>query len=302
LERIQAAIAKARAERAAEAETAADVLRLTRQFGANGPPAGSEAPSPLGEDTVAEISDRKRENRDVARAWAQIAPLHLDNKALRRSHLVAMTGRPGAAEVDAIRTRLLQQLQLKGFLAVGITSPGPGCGKSTVAMNIAFSLGRLPDQRTILADLNLRRPSLGQTLGVEAKHSFASVLSGASPFAEQALRHGDNLALATTHAPVLCPAELLQSRGASDSLGKIRKEYDPTVMLFDLPPFNVHDDAMAFLGQVDCALIVAAAEKTTIKEIDVCEREVGRYTAVLGVILNCCRYMSRSDGYRSTYR
>ena len=72
-------------------------------------------------------------------------------------------------------------------------------------------------------------------------------------------------------------------------------------MMFDLPPLRVNDDAMAFLGQVDCALIIAAAEKTTIKEIDRCERDVGRQTFVLGVILNRCRYMDSSDSYSSYY-
>ncbi|MEL6210616.1 MAG: chromosome partitioning protein, partial [Pseudomonadota bacterium] len=75
----------------------------------------------------------------------------------------------------------------------------------------------------------------------------------------------------------------------------------PTVMLFDLPPLLVNDDAMAFLGHVDCALIVAAAEKTTVKEIDRCERDVASQTFVLGVILNRCRYMERSDSYNSRY-
>src|SRR5690606_527643 len=128
-------------------------------------------------------------------------------------------------------------------------------------------LGRQPDQRTILADVDLRRPSLAKTLGIKERHSFASVLGGESRFANEALRHGDNLALASTHAPVRNPTELLQSRRAAEELSDIRTAYDPTVMLFDLPPLRVNDDAMAFLGQVDCALIIAAAEKTTINEI-----------------------------------
>ena len=68
-------------------------------------------------------------------------------------------------------------------------------------------------------------------------------------------------------------------------------------MIFDMPPMLVSDDAMAFMGQVDCVLIVAAAETTTINEIDRCERELAAQTNVLGVVLNKCRYLERSYGY-----
>ena len=44
-------------------------------------------------------------------------------------------------------------------------------------------------------------------------------------------------------------------------------------------------------------LLIAAAEKTTIKEIDACERELSSQTNVMGVVLNKCRYMGEDYGY-----
>jgi len=41
---------------------------------------------------------------------------------------------------------------------------------------------------------------------------------------------------------------------------------------------------------------VAAAGTTTISEIDTCERELAAHTAVMGVVLNKCRYMGRDYG------
>ena len=55
--------------------------------------------------------------------------------------------------------------------------------------------------------------------------------------------------------------------------------------------------AMAFVGKVDCVLLVAAAETTTIQEVDVCERDLASQTNVLGVVLNKCRYLDRKYGY-----
>jgi hypothetical protein len=58
------------------------------------------------------------------------------------------------------------------------------------------------------------------------------------------------------------------------ALDRIEAEYDPSILIFDMPPMFVSDDAMAAMGQMDCVLIIAAAETTKIKEIDRCEREV----------------------------
>ena len=184
-----------------------------------------------------------------------------------------------------------------GWHRVAITSPGPACRKSTVALNLAFSLGRQPDLRTILCEMDLRRPSLARLLGLRTKHSFARVLEGAAPLSTQALRHGPNLAIASQTSPARRPAELLHSPAVATVLDAIKTDWNPSVLIFDMPPMLANDDALAVMGQMDCALIIAAAESTTIAEIDRCEREIASQTNVLGVVLNKCRYMDQDYGY-----
>ncbi|MEM9198511.1 MAG: CpsD/CapB family tyrosine-protein kinase [Pseudomonadota bacterium] len=304
MERIQHAIAKARAEREARigALTGAVPAAVGQQgsaaFGIAQPQGGPQG-APDGAAPGDMVASSGQASVDAA--WDALPSLRISNRQAVRNRIVALAGGPGAVEVDGIRTRLLQQLKARGARSVAITSPGPGCGKSTVTLNLGFSLGRQPDQRTIVADVDLRQPQMARALGTKERHSFGQVLDGSAPFADNALRHGSNLAFASNHGPIRNPAELLQSTVAERALDDIRERYDPTVMLFDLPPLLVNDDAMAFLGHVDCALIVAAAEKTTVKEIDRCERDVASQTFVLGVILNRCRYMERSDSYNSRY-
>ena len=60
-----------------------------------------------------------------------------------------------------------------------------------------------------------------------------------------------------------------------------------------MPPMLMSDDAMAFLPHVDCVLLVAAAEKSRLDEVDKCEQELAEQTNVLGVVLNKCRYTRR---------
>jgi Mrp family chromosome partitioning ATPase len=196
-----------------------------------------------------------------------------------------------------MRTRLLQQLRLQGWRRVAITSPGPACGKTTLALNLAFSLARQRDQRTILIEVDLRRPGMAKVLGLREPVQVSRVLEGAAPFGQHAVRHGTNLAIAANQGPARNPAELLQHSGVKAVLAGIEADYAPTVMLFDLPPMLTSDDVMAFVPHVDAVLLVAAAEKTTIAEIDTCERDLAAHTNVMGVVLNKCRFIDPRAGY-----
>ena len=97
-----------------------------------------------------------------------------------RSHIVTFIGGAEAMAFDALRTKILQQMRANGWRRVAITSPGAACGKSTVALNLAFSLARQPDMRAILLDLDLRRPSLARMVGPDPKIAFPGCVERAT--------------------------------------------------------------------------------------------------------------------------
>jgi protein-tyrosine kinase len=68
-------------------------------------------------------------------------------------------------------------------------------------------------------------------------------------------------------------------------------------MIFDLPPLLVGDDTRSVLKDVDCALLVARSDVTTVAQIDTCEREIAEHTNMLGVVLNQCRDPDDDFGY-----
>jgi len=291
MEKIQSAIAKARASRAGQlspADTAPPA-----------PPATSVSGSVLA--AVASAPTGQEAGSRIGAAWDAL-PGFVPNAALMtRNRIVSYEGGREAVAFDVMRTKLIQQMRANNWRRLAVTSPGAGCGKSMIALNLGFSLARQADLRTIVAEMDLRRPSLAKTLGIRAGHSFAKVLDGSEPFEDHVLRYGHNLALATNQGAIRNPAELLHSPGVITALADIEARYEPSVMIFDMPPMLVSDDAMAFMGQVDCVLLVAAAEATTIKEIDVCERDLAAQTNVLGVVLNKCRYMGQDYGYDGYY-
>lgn len=257
MDRLQAAIARARTAREAVLAGAASASQIE----AAAPSGDRWAALPLFEPTA----DHLAENRIVTRdSGAKSAPF------------------------DVLRTRALQQMTAQGWKRLAITSPGPGCGKSTVTMNLAFSLSRRPDIRTLVVDLDLRRPMLAKLLGLHARHEITSVIRGTADAASQIVRVADNLAFATTRTPVHDPAELLQGRRIGEMLSQLEADFAPDIILFDLPPVMVSDDAIAFLPNTDCALMIAAAEQSTLGQVDTCEKELAAQTSVLGVVLNKC--------------
>lgn len=227
--------------------------------------------------------------------WPTLEKVTLNPGHLERNRIVALHPGHSAASFDVMRTNLLRTLRTNGWTRVAVTSPTPACGKSTVAANLAFSLARLADTRVLLVELDLRHPSLSRMLGVEGGQNFAASLAEGKLDFAQIRRAGDNLAVALNSRPVENPAELLSAARTADIIDEIEAQLRPDVVIFDLSPVLVSDDAIAFLDQVDCALVVAAADESTVAEIEKCGKDLAKRTQVLGVVLNKCRYREQDD-------
>ncbi|WP_128513760.1 CpsD/CapB family tyrosine-protein kinase [Tabrizicola thermarum] len=227
--------------------------------------------------------------------WADLPGLTLNPKVLERNRVVAMHPNQNSASFDLMRTNLIRALRSNGWSRVAITSPTQGCGKSTVAVNLAFSLARMADTRVLLLDLDLRHPSLQTILGVEPDQNFAGMLASGTVDLSQIRRCAPNLAVGLNSKPVESPAELLSAARTADMVDEIEARLRPDVILFDMSPMLANDDAISFLDQVDCALMVAAADETTVTEVDRCGKDLAKRTQVLGVVLNKCRFMEQEE-------
>lgn len=243
-----------------------------------------------GDSATQSIATARTTQHKAESLWLSLRDFVPDQKHLRRNEIV--TYQPGrfTSAMDALRTKTVLHMRKNGWRRLAITSPSPGAGKSTLLCNLAMSLTRQPDSRCILFDFDLRNPSVKRLLGADAPHDVTQVIHGTVPFAEQALRVGENVAVSLATRTAEDPLRHLMSRDAEEQLAEIERRYKPDFMLFDLPQLVVGGDTPGFLQNVDCALIVSNAEETTVAEIDMCEQEVAESTNVLGVVLNNCRY------------
>lgn len=229
--------------------------------------------------------------------WSTLPEVEIPPEHAAAQLIPALFGGQEAAPYDLLRSRSLRLMRQNRWRRLAVTSPGSGCGKTTLALNLALSLVRDSDLRVMLLDLDLRRPALGRLATARDTRSFHEVLTGQADFADAALRIGENLLLAVNHESAQRPAEILHSTTTRDVLEAIEADWRPDLMIFDLSPMMVADDNVGFLGNADCALMVAASEKTSLTSIDRCEKELAQLTNVLGVVLNKCRYADETMAY-----
>jgi capsular exopolysaccharide synthesis family protein len=275
MERLQAALQKA---------------RVQREGGA------AEAPRRKARGSV--IPTRRRRSSVIDDVWQTLPELEVNTDVWQLHRLFAFKGGADAAPFDLLRTKLLRLVRQHGWKRVAIISANADAGKSTTVANLALSFSRQKDLRTFAVDFDLRRPSMGRLLGQHLQTNMGQVIRGEVAFEQHVRRLGTNMGFAMNDLPVHQPAELLQSARTAELIGQIEEKYSTDLILFDMPPMMVADDAHGFLRLVDAALIVIEAEKTPLKQIDILERQVADLTNVAGIVLNKCNY---SDEYTGSY-
>ena len=270
MERLQHAIAKARAQRQT---------------------AGPKAPLPR--------EPREARPHGAGSAWDALEVLTLDDQHLASERIISWKKSDSAhVAFDVLRTRLLHLLREKGWRRVLITSASKHCGKTTVATNLAISLARHAAARTLLIDLDMKTPSIAGRLGLGAvPMPLAEWLRSDLPPQSHFLRVGENLAVCLNTKAARDSAELLQETRTARRICAAVEELAPATVIYDLPPMLVSDDAIGFLPQVDCVLLVAGAGTTTAEEIEECERLLDGNTNFLGVLLNKCQ-QATNNAYR----
>lgn len=176
-----------------------------------------------------------------------------------------------------------------------VMSASPGEGKSTVARYLAEAAASM-GTRTLLIEADLRRPSLGQRLGITATAGLGDVLIRACD-AESAIRSvdtggGQDAASSKAQLDVLLagalppnPAELIESQAMGDLLTWASARYG--LVVIDTPPLAVVSDAISLLRKVDGVIIVSRlGESTNTSAERLRERLTTLGAPTLGVVAN----------------
>jgi capsular exopolysaccharide synthesis family protein len=211
---------------------------------------------------------------------ARQTPGHMDMQ------LVAATAPQSLAaeQYRLLRTRVTRAENGRSFRAVIITSPNKGDGKSLTAANLALTMAQDPQQRVLLLDADLRRPSIHRLFGLSETPGLSDILMGGATI-------DDALVVVPEHRLTVLPsgliptqpAQLLGSAGMRRLLETLRSRFDR--ILIDMPPVAPLADVAIASSMADGVLMIVRAGVTPKPAIQqaLAGVEPGK---VLGLVLN----------------
>jgi capsular exopolysaccharide synthesis family protein len=198
----------------------------------------------------------------------------------------------------SLRTSLLLSSSERKPSSILVTSAEPAEGKSTTAVNLAIALAQT-GARTLIVELDMRRPKLAGLFGLTDTHGMSRYLSGHSPL---------NTEIRETRIPNLCivpagpmspnPPELVGSARMQRAL-QLLGEYFHFVVI-DAPPLMAVTDAVILSPQVTGVVLVVRAGKTATGVVQKARNLLRTVDAnILGVVVNGARLepSSQYGGY-----
>ena len=149
---------------------------------------------------------------------------------------------------------------------IGVTSPAPLDGKSTVAAQLAMALVA-SGERVLLVEGDLRRPGIRNTAVADrwnpATRGLTDYLWGAAQVDEVICAHPrlPGLSVIWAGAQVPNPSGMLASRRLGHLLAVVAERFDRVII--DTSPISVGADASIVLARLDGSLFVINARRTS---------------------------------------
>lgn len=203
---------------------------------------------------------------------------------------------------NLLRSQVLKIARTNNWRIIGVTSATPDVGKSFIASNLAASMSRIPDQQTLLFDLDLRRSSIAKRFGLEEGAGIGDYLGGNIDSLDSVGRkvEGTNLTVFPAYSAVRHSAEVLASNRMKRLVEAMRGLGDHCVCICDLPPAFANDDASIVLEQIDAYLLVVEEGKTTKRHVTDAI-ELLKPAPCLGTVLNRYHGSIGGDDYGFGY-
>lgn len=175
---------------------------------------------------------------------------------------IASLAGPGARARERYRLiarRIDRLLGPRQRRLVVVTSPSPGDGKTTTALNLAITVAREARRRVVLVDADLWRPRLAHALGLTARRGLGEVLRGEAAIEDVLWRMGDEPLWVVPGTP---PVD--DEPGSIEALAAVaaslRARHD--LVLLDAPATSESADAAALGGAADGVLLVVRSGAT----------------------------------------
>ncbi|WP_415883612.1 GumC family protein [Neptuniibacter sp. QD34_54] len=205
-----------------------------------------------------------------------------------------------AESVRTIRTGVVLSALDNPHKVLAVTSTIPGEGKTSTAINMAYSLGQM--ERVLLIDADMRRPSLAKALGFDNKlPGLSNFVAGTSKL-EDCIHHHEASGIDVLTAGIIPPnpLELLSSERFAKALSVLETKYDRIVI--DTAPTQAVSDALVLAPKVGAMIYVVKADSTSYQQAKAGLKRLKDINApLIGVVLNQVNTKKASKYYGADY-
>ena len=184
---------------------------------------------------------------------------------------------------------------------IGVTSAHMSDGKSTTAVNFAYTLAGVENKRVLLIDADMRRPSVHDKLSFDQAPGLSNLLVSINSVSTviNTYHSSEN----DTSVDVICsgdtppnPAELLNSARMKNLVARLKEIYDYIVI--DLPPVGAVADAQLVSTLTDGMIIVVRENNCPREALSDCISQLQFANAkILGFVMNGTAVKSKGYGY-----
>jgi capsular exopolysaccharide synthesis family protein len=195
---------------------------------------------------------------------------------------------PAAEAIRQIRTNLLFSGPAEHRRSVLITSPAPQDGRTTVVLNLAFSLAQ-SGRRVLVVDAIFRQPAIAALFPQAPPAGLSSALVEQVQWRDVVYKTDiANLSVVASGPLPPNPADLLSSPAMRKMVQEMTAEYDQVI--FDGSPTTLVADASVLATQVDGVILVVRAGANSVGIVQRSAEQLHRVGArVLGVVLQGVR-------------
>ncbi|MCD8375848.1 MAG: CpsD/CapB family tyrosine-protein kinase [Oscillospiraceae bacterium] len=219
-----------------------------------------------------------------------------DDAADSRALLGDQLNFAAAEAYKLLRTNLQFSLPAgSGCRVIGITSSLRSEGKSTTAINLAYTIAQA-EKKVLLLEADMRIATVARRLDLSPSPGLSNLLVGLSTGAEVMQPSGllPKLSVITAGDVPPNPSELLSSEQMAVTIQTLSKEFQ--YILLDLPPISVVSDSLAVCKLLDGMIVVVRRDYCSRPILSETMRQLSQSEVkLLGFV------MTRSHGHGKKY-
>ena len=247
------------------------------------------------------LDDRIKEEEDVTKV-TDVPMLGLIPNIKKDQDKISVFLSPKSAVAESfrnLRTNLQFMERDKSAQVIAVTSTVGGEGKTTICINLGGIMS-MANKKTVILNLDMRKPTLHQKFGLQNTKGMSTLLSGNTALGEVIqYTEYENLDIITSGPVPPNPSELIQGELMERVLEKLREVYD--IIILDTPPIGLVTDARTLMHFADTSIYVLRADyskKGFLRSIEKLSKED---IPGLGILLNDVKMSRNGYGYGYGY-